>query len=305
LVAGEQELDVVKLGNETLQTGEIANYGLANDKGEIVAVSKDGKVYTALAKATQQGDLAGASAVTGYTITFQETVDTGKVTLTTTENASGQTASITDIKATGSVDVTGLAAGSYSVVEPVDAATVKGLEKLTADAAGTISHVLVNADNEAIAVSEDGTEWFAVSDLDFSKDDDTDLPANLVADAKAIMTVATALVDGDEVQVKADGGIDVSSQVAADKAITVINEAIETVSAERSKLGAMQNRLEHTIANLGTSAENLQAAESRIRDLDMAEEIMAFTKNSILQQAATAMLAQANMAPQSVLQLLG
>jgi flagellin len=101
------------------------------------------------------------------------------------------------------------------------------------------------------------------------------------------------------------GGINVSSQDKADAAITTINDAIETVSAERSKLGAMQNRLEHTIANLGTSAENLQAAESRIRDLDMAEEIMAFTKNNILQQAATAMLAQANMAPQSVLQLLG
>ena len=84
-----------------------------------------------------------------------------------------------------------------------------------------------------------------------------------------------------------------------------LERSAETVSAERSKLGAYQNRLEHTIANLGTSAENLQAAEARIRDLDMAEEIMAFTKNNILQQAATAMLAQANMAPQSVLQLLG
>jgi len=100
-------------------------------------------------------------------------------------------------------------------------------------------------------------------------------------------------------------GINVSSQKMADAAITTINDALETVSAQRSELGAMQNRLEHTIANLGTSAENLQAAESRIRDLDMAEEIMAFTKNNILQQAATAMLAQANMAPQSVLQLLG
>jgi len=97
----------------------------------------------------------------------------------------------------------------------------------------------------------------------------------------------------------------VLTQSGANAAITVINDAIEQVSAERSKLGAIQNRLEHTIANLGTSAENLQAAESRIRDLDMAEEIMAFTKNQILQQAATAMLAQANMAPQSVLQLLG
>jgi flagellin len=103
----------------------------------------------------------------------------------------------------------------------------------------------------------------------------------------------------------AAAGIDVSTRAAADEAISTINSAIETVSAERSMLGAMQNRLEHTIANLGTSAENLQAAEARIRDLDMAEEIMAFTKNNILQQAATAMLAQANMAPQSVLQLLG
>ena len=77
-------------------------------------------------------------------------------------------------------------------------------------------------------------------------------------------------------------GINVSSQKMADAAITTINDALENVSAERSKLGAMQNRLEHTIANLGTSSENLQAAESRIRDLDMAEEIMAFTKNNIL-----------------------
>jgi len=99
--------------------------------------------------------------------------------------------------------------------------------------------------------------------------------------------------------------IDVSNAQIAGQAVTTVNNAIEKVSAERSKLGAYQNRLEHTINNLGTSAENLQAAESRIRDLDMAEEIMAFTKNNILQQAATAMLAQANMAPQSVLQLLG
>ena len=101
------------------------------------------------------------------------------------------------------------------------------------------------------------------------------------------------------------GGIDVSSQAAADQAVTIIDNAIGLVSAERSKLGALQNRLEHTIANLGTSAENLQAAESRIRDVDMAAEMMVFTKYQILQQASTAMLAQANMAPQSVLQLLG
>jgi flagellin len=99
-------------------------------------------------------------------------------------------------------------------------------------------------------------------------------------------------------------GIDISSQTAADTAITTINTAIETVSAERSKLGATQNRLEHTINNLGTSAENLTAAESRIRDVDMAKEMMEFTKNNILSQAAQSMLAQSNQQPSGVLQLL-
>lgn len=86
--------------------------------------------------------------------------------------------------------------------------------------------------------------------------------------------------------------------------IDTVNEAIETVSSERAKLGAVQNRLEHTVKNLDVSAENLQASESRIRDTDMAKEMMNFTRTNILQQAATAMLAQANQAPQGVLQLL-
>ena len=101
-----------------------------------------------------------------------------------------------------------------------------------------------------------------------------------------------------------DEGINVSTQAAADAAITVIDEAIVTVSGERSKLGAIQNRLEHTIANLSTSSENLTAAESRIRDLDMAQEMMNFTKLQILMQAGNAMLAQANILPPAVLQLL-
>ncbi len=86
--------------------------------------------------------------------------------------------------------------------------------------------------------------------------------------------------------------------------IGTITNAINTVSSERAKLGAYQNRLEHTIKNLDTAAENLQASESRIRDVDMAKEMMEFTKQTILNQAATAMLAQANQAPQGVLQLL-
>lgn len=98
--------------------------------------------------------------------------------------------------------------------------------------------------------------------------------------------------------------LDVSSATKATSAITVLDSAITTVSAERSKLGAFQNRLEHTINNLSTSSENLVAAESRVRDVDMAKEMMEFTKNNILSQAAQAMLAQANQQPQGVLQLL-
>ncbi|MFL2095776.1 flagellin N-terminal helical domain-containing protein [Marinilactibacillus psychrotolerans] len=100
-------------------------------------------------------------------------------------------------------------------------------------------------------------------------------------------------------------GIDVSSQTAANDAIETIDNAIKTVSEERSNLGATQNRLDHTINNLTTTRENLTEANSRIRDVDMAEEMMDFTKSNILSQASTAMLAQANQMPQGVLQLLG
>ncbi|KRE73589.1 flagellin N-terminal helical domain-containing protein [Paenibacillus sp. Soil750] len=98
--------------------------------------------------------------------------------------------------------------------------------------------------------------------------------------------------------------LDVSTAASASKAITIINNAIEVVSQQRSNLGAVQNRLDHTINNLNTSSENLTSAESRIRDVDMAKEMMNQSKNSILAQAAQAMLAQANQQPQGVLQLL-
>jgi len=126
-------------------------------------------------------------------------------------------------------------------------------------------------------------------------------------DAKTLGVTGVAVTNvsatGNVAAVTVDG-IDISTQSDADTAITSIQSAIETVSAERSKLGAYQNRLEHTIANLGTSSENLTSAESRIRDVDMAKEMSTFSKNNILSQAAQAMLAQANQQPQQVLQLL-
>lgn len=87
--------------------------------------------------------------------------------------------------------------------------------------------------------------------------------------------------------------------------ISIVNSALTKISLQRSTLGAIQNRLEHTIANADNTAENLQSAESRIRDLDMADEMVKYSKNSILQQAGQSMLAQANQATQGVLSLLG
>ena len=98
--------------------------------------------------------------------------------------------------------------------------------------------------------------------------------------------------------------LDVSSFTAAGAAMDSIQAAIDTVSTQRSELGAVQNRLEHTIANLDTTSENTSAAESRLRDVDMAEEMVTYSKNNILAQAGQSMLAQANQANQGVLSLL-
>lgn len=98
--------------------------------------------------------------------------------------------------------------------------------------------------------------------------------------------------------------VDLSTQEGAQKATTTIDEAIKKVSQARGRMGAIQNRLEHTISNLDTAAENTQAAESRIRDTDMAAEMVEYSKNNILAQAGQSMLAQANQSTQGVLSLL-
>ena len=307
---GEHEFDVVKLDNITIITMDdsnnsvtvtVAKYGLANDKGEIVAVSQDGKSFALLAKATKEAGLKTAAELLTEKIGFDDPVIDGRVTLTATAIEGSDKISLSNIEGTASVEVAGLQAGEYKIANFEDNHT-PGIVW-----SGKPKFALLNSDGDVVALgdgdSDDGTKFYAIEDLNLSANGQLDF--STMIDVEPILSVGTAFEGGETFEVKADGGINVSDQKSADKAITTINEAIETVSAERSKLGAMQNRLEHTIANLGTSAENLQAAESRIRDLDMAEEIMAFTKNNILQQAATAMLAQANMAPQSVLQLLG
>jgi flagellin len=174
------------------------------------------------------------------------------------------------------------------------------------DAAGVVDEINTQLGESGITASLNDENMLVFTSEESFAVSNNDGTIAVGAGASAEVDIETgAIISSLKVDPETATAGGVLTQGDADKAITAINNAIETVSGERSKLGAMQNRLEHTIANLGTSAENLQAAESRIRDLDMAEEMMAFTKNNILQQAATAMLAQANMAPQSVLQLLG
>ena len=128
------------------------------------------------------------------------------------------------------------------------------------------------------------------------------------ANEQQTLTVTIGKMDGTTLLGATDGAFVIDSKasnVRKDKGmISAIDKAISTVSDQRAALGAVQNRLEHTINNLTATNENLSDANSRIRDVDMAEEMMTFTKSNILSQAATSMLAQANAMPNSVLNLL-
>jgi flagellin len=196
----------------------------------------------------------------------------------------------------GTEDVTGTAAvaatitvsdGTNNQTINVDGTTVKSSDTSLSITTGDFAGITINL----VSNKE-------LTDLDSTNDKIT---VSVTGTAASAATFTNGALTSEAVT---EAGIDVSTQSAASKAITTIQTAIETVSTERAKLGAYQNRLEHTIANLGTSSENLTAAESRVRDVDMAKEMMAFSKNNILAQAAQAMLAQANQQPQGVLQLL-
>jgi flagellin len=145
-----------------------------------------------------------------------------------------------------------------------------------------------------------GSDTFTFADVEeLGKDLTFQIGANGSADQQVTLNVGDMSSKGLNIS-----NISVATQDGANDAIALIDNAINTVSGTRADLGALQNRLEHTVNNLGVTNENLTAAESRIRDVDMAKEMMEYTKNNILSQAAQAMLAQANQQPQGVLQLL-
>jgi flagellin len=177
-----------------------------------------------------------------------------------------------------------------------------------ADAAGPDKYTLSfgpNGSLGSVTIETDGThtaEFADASTLDFTV---TNTGAKIQTGANAGETLDISISSMQAADLDANlATADISTRTGASAAITSTQNAINTVSTQRANLGAIQNRLEHKINNLNTSSENLQAAESRIRDIDMAKEMTNFTTQNILVQAATAMLAQANSAPQNVLSLL-
>ncbi|GEL08284.1 flagellin [Salisediminibacterium halotolerans] len=154
--------------------------------------------------------------------------------------------------------------------------------------------------------TEFNTKQLLAGDQD--ADEETDIEDNALALMFQIGPNADQTVDVDIPIMNSErlglGNVDVTDNESANNAIVSFDAAIADVSDARSEMGAVQNRMEHTINNLQVTQENLSSAESRIRDTDMAEEMTEFTKNNILNQSATAMLAQANQLPQGVLELL-
>ena len=206
-----------------------------------------------------------------------------------------------DLSASGATWTAGGVLGSAVTTAGVDAkVTFENPDAISQTVTGVgRSVVYQSAEFTATAAANGATTTVNVTSVGATLQIGANKDQNMLVDMNEMSTLT--LGDATVGLVK---DVNVQTQDGANKAISAIDKAVVQVSAERSKLGAFQNRLEHTINNLGTSSENLTAAESRVRDVDMAKEMMEFTKNNILNQAATAMLAQANQQPQGVLQLL-
>ncbi len=182
--------------------------------------------------------------------------------------------------------------GFYSITADVSKVTDESVKKAWAGV--TINFSVDQA-------STDGT--YKVGEQKFTAGENKSMQLQIGDTADSFNQLKVSIGDMSSAALGVDK-VDISSQDGAAKAIDIIRNAIDRVSSQRASLGATQNRLEYTINNLDTASENLQAANSRIRDTDMAKMMMEYTKMNVLTQSAQAMLAQANQQPQSVLQLL-
>lgn len=231
------------------------------------------------------------AAVTATVTNTSEVAVAGSIVITRVKdstNAGAATVSYYAVALAG-----GIGGATYTLTDTVTSFSATGLTTIT----------LANMDKMKVGESITITlTKYEAAKTDASKALELQVGAN---SGQNIMVGINSMKAADiGVRNAAGDAIDVGDYYKATAAVATIDQAISVVSGERSKMGAVQNRLEHTINNLSAASENMTAAESRIRDVDMAKEMMAFQKNNILQQAATSMLAQANQQPQNVLQLL-
>ena len=200
--------------------------------------------------------------------------------------------------------------------------TAEGALQQTTDILQRMRELVVKAENEGVLSDEDKTaidvELKALTtEIDRIADSTTFNGKKLLEGSRATAELSfkiggniddcdtlTVTIGNMKTDVLLADGISIGTAEKANDALEDIDEAIKTVSTQRAKLGAVQNRMEFAIENLSTTGENLTAAESRIRDVDMADEMVNYTKNNILQQSAMSMLAQANQQPQQILSLL-
>ena len=255
---------------------------------------------------TLKADANGTKSAVDLTFTFSDQFkDGGNLNVKLQHDAAGGGTLKATVAADGSITIKGDAAKSYSaddikaalvnaditaVNDPKEQAKVQELLKSVSVTGSGITGKTGNNDFAATAGTTTDPKGKALT-LQIG---DTSADFNQMSVSVGDMhTEALGIKD-----------IDISNQVGAKAAVDQIKAAINSVSSTRGDLGAIQNRLEHTINNLSVTAENMTAAESRIRDVDMANEMMAYTKNNILVQSSQAMLAQANQIPQGVLQLL-
>lgn len=272
--AGVAATDTVKLNYNGVNVDlTLTNTGNVNH-------ANVGAVVTAL-----NNDIGANVTLTGKVEAFDNAGKIGFRTIGTTAAESVQVVSGGSTVAT--------AALGFATSTTDNAATIH----IGANSGQTLSVDINNMSASQLGLTSTGS---GTGTFDINGDADTTDTVNGVAE-NAINYSSSNTVDNDGTT---EYVLSVSTQADANNAIAVVDRAINIVSGERSKLGAFQNRLEHTVNNLGTSSENLTSAESRVRDVDMAKEMMTFSKNNILSQAAQAMLAQANQQPQGVLQLL-
>ncbi|GAB6396045.1 flagellin [Faecalimonas mobilis] len=278
-----------------------------NQQAIMDALSKNSELSSVFDFAKDQANITFTSKVTGEggakltsvktTDNVADSADIGGVTDGTNATVTAKTNN-----ALAAGDKIVLNGKTYEFVTDAGATVSKGATAVVVGAGenATLANLNKALESEGIKAEFTGTQ----KDIKFSGTKNGSGLTLQIGDTSADFNQMTVSVGDMHGAALGIADIDISTQAGAKAAVDKIKSAINSVSSTRGDLGAIQNRLEHTINNLSVTAENMTAAESRIRDVDMANEMMAYTKNNILVQSSQAMLAQANQIPQGVLQLL-